>query len=116
MRGLDQIAYFSSSNSPLASLRSSVSKPSVNQSQTGARRSWASLVLSFFCQKRTSEPALAEAADGEAVRFEQLGLFYSRLYTAHLQHDSPWPASSITPIAPASIVPTTISGSSSGPA
>src|SRR2546422_6945109 len=38
------------SNNALASLRSAVSKPSVNQWYTGARRSWASWRLPCCCQ------------------------------------------------------------------
>src|SRR5215468_6275694 len=48
----DAAGHANSSNNALASLRSAVSKPSVNQPYTGASRSWASWRLPCCCHRR----------------------------------------------------------------
>src|SRR5262249_13866007 len=51
------------SNRALASLRSAVSKPSVNQLYTGARRSWASWHLPCCCHRRARLVAVRNSKD-----------------------------------------------------
>src|SRR5262249_44875748 len=52
-----------SSSRALASLRSAVSKPSVNQLYTGASRSWASWRLPCCCQRRAMLVAIRNSKD-----------------------------------------------------
>ena len=52
-----------SSNNALASLRSAVSNPSVNQLYTGASRSWASWRLPCWCQSRARLVAARNSKD-----------------------------------------------------
>src|SRR5262249_16920491 len=46
------VGYAHSSNNAFASFKSTVSKPSVNQSYTGASRAWASWRLAWCCHSR----------------------------------------------------------------
>src|SRR5215831_7836101 len=52
-----------SSNNALASLRSAVSKPSMNQLYTGASRSWASWRFPWRCQSRARLVAARSSSD-----------------------------------------------------
>ena len=52
-----------SSNNAFASCKSAVSKPSVNQPYTGARRSWASWRLPCCCQRRARLVAARNSRD-----------------------------------------------------
>src|SRR5215471_8880604 len=51
------------SNNAFASFKSAVSKPSVNQLYTGARRSWASWRFSCCCQRRARLVAARSSSD-----------------------------------------------------
>src|SRR5215510_1463731 len=55
--------YANSSNNALASFKSAVSKPSVNQLYTGASRSWASWRLPCCCQSRARLVAVRNSKD-----------------------------------------------------
>src|SRR5215471_10952023 len=59
----DAAGHANASNNVLASLRSAVSKPSVNQWYTGARRSWASWRLPWPCQRRARLVAVLNSKD-----------------------------------------------------
>src|SRR5215831_6734205 len=55
--------YDNSSNNALASLRSAVSNPSVNQLYTGASRSWASWRFPWLCQSLLKLMAVRNSKD-----------------------------------------------------
>src|SRR2546429_9531009 len=57
------VGHANASNNALASLRSAVSKPSVNQPYTGASRSWASWRFPWLCQKRARLVAARNSKD-----------------------------------------------------
>src|SRR5215475_4677389 len=69
-----------SSNNALASFKSAVSNPSVNQSYTGASRSYASWRLPCCCQSRAKEVAVRNSKD--------LACWFRAIVMACWKHDS----------------------------